>query len=86
MIYRLLEMAMARDVDKSKIYYHGTSSENGEKILKEGIKSPEIIHRARLTPIKGKQYITTSLRYAIIYAIGGDMIGDDYLYKNIRME
>ncbi len=73
-----LEMALARPIDKLKTYYHGTSGENGEKIIKEGIKAPEIVGKTRLSPVKGKQYITTDLGYAIIYAIRGDIFGTSY--------
>lgn len=76
------EMAMPRSEDLAKTYYHGTSNEsNALKIIKEGIKPPEITNRKSMTPVKGKIYITTDLSYAQIYALGGNMAGEDWNKK-----
>lgn len=70
---------------RSRTYYHGTSRENaGEQILKHGIKASDIVMPRKqikgpnLIPVPGKVYITSDLKYAQIYAIGGDLAGVDY--------
>lgn len=86
----IAEMAAPRDSDRAKVYYHGTSSEKaGESILKNGIEPGNIVmpekhkltktnqKKPNLTPVAGKVYITPDLRYAQIYAIGGDYAGHD---------
>ena len=73
-------MAMPRDIDFVKTYYHGTSTENAaNSILKNGINPPDLTLKKinKLTPVKGKVYITTDLGYAIIYALGSNSLGDD---------
>lgn len=69
----------------SKILYHGTKEESGKLILKDGFIDPkgtEIKYGDRkpsLRPQGGKVYMTHSIQYATIYAIGANMIGhDDY--------
>lgn len=83
----LSEMAAPRDADRAKVYYHGTRSEAAAKsILSKGIDPGDIAapekHKVtkgpNLVPVKGKVYITPSLQYAQIYAIGGDMAGHDW--------
>jgi hypothetical protein len=75
----IMEMALPNDTIKNKTWYHGTKSlQSAESILRSGyIKPPEIIVKksSQLTPVKGKTYITTNLEYAIIYALGANMIG-----------
>lgn len=80
------EMAAPRAADKSKLYFHGTSSEKaGQSILKNGIEPGNIVMPERykkskgpnLTPVQGKVYITPDLAYAQMYAIGGDIAGHD---------
>lgn len=76
----LIEMAMPRKIDFVKTYYHGTDNDKAAKgILKKGIQPPDLHinskYKGMLTPVKGKVYITSELKYALIYAIGGDMIG-----------
>jgi len=81
----LNEMAMPRKLDIKKKYYHGTTSANAAKgIMSKGISPPDITGvktpapKGFLKPVKGKVYITTDIRYALIYALGGDVIGSDY--------
>ena len=73
-------MAVPRDSDFAKVYYHGTSIEkNGESILKEGIKIPDLtLRKGKYRPVDGKVYITPYIFYAQIYAIGGDFAGNNY--------
>jgi hypothetical protein len=60
-------------------YYHGCSkTELGEKILQDGFLKPgneNITRGTKLTPEIGKTYATPNLREAIIYTIGGIMMG-----------
>lgn len=73
-----LEMAATRTIDKDKTYYHGFGLKgNLESIIKDGLKAPELKpgRGNALTPVRGKVYITPELKYAIIYCIGGDMLG-----------
>lgn len=74
----LIEMAMPRDIDLAKKYFHGTSDDKaGKGILTKGINPPdlEFKKKTQLTPVKGKVYITPDIKYALIYAIGANMIG-----------
>ena len=75
----ITEMAMPRDLDLKKTYYHGTDSEKAAKgILRKGISPPDLTTRkGLLRPVEGKVYITTNLEYATIYAIGANMVGSD---------
>ena len=63
----------------TKVYYHGTpSKEAAESILRSGIQPPDLSSRQGvLTPVQGKVYITPDISYAQIYAIGGDLAGND---------
>lgn len=86
------EMAPPRDADKGKVYYHGTPSEKYiEGIIQNGIQPPTMSSSSwgtnhYLKPVEGKVYITPSLRYAIIYALGGDYVGSDYSPRNYESE
>lgn len=67
--------------DAQATLYHGTSTTaRAKKIMKEGIKAQEDTAmgrtaRAALTPVQGHVYLTPSIKYACIYAIGGNMVG-----------
>lgn len=82
----LFEMATPLPIHKKTKYYHGTGSETfGEKIISDGyIRPPDLIFAKgpNLQPVIGKVYITPSLEYAQIYAIGGDIAGIDYVPKH----
>lgn len=78
----LFEMATPTKDHRSKIYYHGTASEDaGLSILKTGIQPGDIVMQRKsvkgpsLEPVKGKVYVTPELKYAQIYALGGDVAG-----------
>ena len=76
------EMAIPRELDLKKTYYHGTSTDNfGQGILKKGINPPDLTTKKKnnLTPVEGMVYITPNLEYALIYALGANMIGSDSL-------
>lgn len=77
-----IEMAVPREQDRARVYYHGTEFSNAEKIIRDGI-DPDATNlkydnrRSWLRPQQGHVYLTTDLKYAIIYALGGDFLGDD---------
>lgn len=79
----LFEMAAAPASLSTRTYYHGTSKQTvGEKILADGaIKAPEIADldsrygKSNQRPVDGRAYLSPSLRYAVIYAIGANMAG-----------
>lgn len=64
-------------VDTSGCYWHGTpDSGRASGILRDGIAPQSLEGRKGfLAPVKGMVYLTPSLQYAIIYALGGDMAG-----------
>jgi hypothetical protein len=83
-LQELFEMAAPSTAHKTATYFHGTSSEPaGESILQSGIKPGDVVVQKKtvkgpsLEPVKGKVYVTSDLKYAQIYAIGGDMAGTD---------
>lgn len=89
MFKKYLEMAAARPSDLTRVYYHGTSTATAaKKIMKEGIKPPDLTQRKEnaLTPRKGKVYITPHLEYALIYAFGANMVGIPFDPDYIRGE
>lgn len=67
----------------SNTLYHGTKEESGKLILKDGFIDPkgtEIKYgdrKSSLRPQEGKVYMTHSIEYATIYALGGAIIGSD---------
>lgn len=78
MRYRELTEAKPGEDMRRRIYYHGTSDdEKGRSILNLGIEPGNQGEHSRghLTPVIGRSYLTTSLRYGVIYCIGGDMLG-----------
>jgi len=79
-------LAEPRDVDIAKTYYHGTNkADNAEAILREGIKAPEIIGRGgKMAPVKGRVYLTSDIRYAILYTLGANAIGTDFNFLDER--
>ena len=67
---------------RSQTYYHGTDSEKAaQEILRDGIQPRAITmpgkakSRAQLAPVPDRVYLTEDLRYAAVYALGGDMFG-----------
>ena len=75
----LIEMAAPRRVDLNTTYYHGTpKTENAMSIMANGIKPPDLsAHEGYLRPVEGKVYITPEIRYAQMYALGGDLAGTE---------
>lgn len=80
----LLEMAAPTEELRSKKYYHGTSSEKaGLGILRDGIKPGDLVMPERhkpvkgpnLVPVAGKVYLSPTIMYAQMYALGGDIAG-----------
>lgn len=73
----LMEMAYPRESDFSATYYHGTSSiESVIGILRDESIKPSV-NRSRRTavPVLGRMYMTRSIYYALIYAMGGIKMG-----------
>lgn len=73
----VLEMATPTDFEKNKTYYHGTSSLKAAKLIKKnGIQPPDLSNRKGfLRPVDDMIYLTPSIDYALIYALGADMAG-----------
>ena len=63
----------------AKLLYHGTSNEAAaQKILREGIQpQKDESPRSMLSPAKGRTYLSPSIGYAAIYALGGDAFGSE---------
>lgn len=60
----------------NRTLYHGSYSSGAfKRITTQGLQGRADQTRHSLAPIKGRVYMTPSLRYAIIYALGGDMMG-----------
>lgn len=89
----------AREIIESEVpedfrgntYYHGTPNEAAAlEILRSGIK-PQTVDvqgnarstRAKLAPVVGRVYLTHSLRYAIVYALGGDYVGSAPILSHV---
>jgi hypothetical protein len=70
--YEIVEMAPSPEV-RAMPLYHGTKTEEAAKsILANGIQ-PGAVDRGKghLAPVAGKVYLTPSIEYATIYALGG---------------
>ncbi len=82
-LFELFEMAVPTPAIQSVTYYHGTQSkETAISIWKHGLdpKFTEIKYgdsNPFQRPVAGKVYLASELRYGIIYAIGGDILGHD---------
>jgi hypothetical protein len=61
------------------VLYHGTSREHeGNQIVSDGALKPGDLFEKRkgyLAPVPGHVYLAQNLKYAVIYTIGGDMLG-----------
>jgi hypothetical protein len=67
------EMAQPTETMRQQRYYHGVGSTTAaESIIQEGLKGQETQRKSLAAPIKGRVYMSASLRYAIIYALGGN--------------
>lgn len=59
-------------------YYHGADGETIRKIAQDGYVFPnDDPGRGYLSPMKGRAYFTKDLGYALMYALGADMVGMD---------
>lgn len=80
------------EMKMGKVLYHGTKESSGLAILKDGFIDPkgtEIKYGDKnptLRPQQGKVYMSHSLEYATIYAIGANMIGSDSFPSDAEME
>jgi hypothetical protein len=61
---------------KNKIFYHGTPLESrGQNIILDGIKPDLSTTEGLARPVDGHVYLSINLRYALIYLLGGDILG-----------
>lgn len=87
--HKILVVALRNIIrsDTEDIFYHGTDGKNLKNILKDGfIKVPTeelLIEKYGTTkdegtavPVKGRVYVTKDLGYALMYAIGANMVGE----------
>jgi hypothetical protein len=81
------EMPMPTPEMREQRYYHGTSKTSAaESILVNGLKGAEVQGRGQLAPVKGRVYMTPSIEYATIYALGGVMMGHEYFGRDLDAE
>lgn len=81
------EMPMPTPEMRSQRYYHGTkTTAAAEGILANGLKGVEIQGRGKLDPVAGRVYMTPSIEYATIYALGGVMMGHEYFGRDLAAE
>lgn len=68
----IIEMAIPTDPIRKMTFWHGTPTETiGKNILKNGLKVSEVESKSALTPVKGANYVTPDIKYALIYGMGG---------------
>lgn len=79
-----LEMAAPLQKHTGGVFYHGTRNEEAAKgIQSKGLLPDQVVSKGFLKPVEGKVYITPSIRYALIYALGGDVAGSaSYKYRS----
>jgi hypothetical protein len=90
LIFQLLEMAAIGDENsyyQETPLYHGTSKdEAGRSILAAEVVRPGNLGKTSIRkmyqPMGGRVYVTPSVREAVINAIGGIYMGDDYVRPN----
>ncbi len=71
-----IDEAAPSDKHRETAFYHGTPTTAAAKaIMKSGLKGQEVQGKGQLAPVAGRAYLSQQLRYAIIYAIGGDYLG-----------
>lgn len=69
----IIEMAIPTDPIRKMTFWHGTPTETiGKNILKNGLKVSEVESKSSLTPVKGANYVTPDIKYALIYGMGGN--------------
>ena len=63
----------------TKTWYHGTpKADRARDIYLNGLKPPEIARpKAHMAPVPGHVYLSPDLSYALIYALGADIVGMD---------
>lgn len=68
-------------------FWHGSKKLSGvAPILREGLKGRPTQEKSRMAPVKEGVYLTPNFRYAMIYALGGSVIGHKYIPSNIKEE
>jgi hypothetical protein len=78
-------MRLSELTENKNMLYHGTYKIKAARdIVRKGLRGAEIQGKSHLAPMKGRVYMTPSLRYAIIYAIGGVYLGSKYPKDHIE--
>lgn len=81
------EMAAPNEAMRAVPYYHGTDKTGSAMmIVQQGLKGAEIQGRANQSPLKDKVYLTDDLHYAVIYALGGVLMGHDMTRDDVATE
>lgn len=76
---QLVEMPTPTPEMKATRYFHGTkTTAAAESIMAHGLKGVEVQKRGQLSPVAGRVYMTPSIQYATIYALGGVLMGSTY--------
>ena len=76
-------LRVARDIlGMGSLLYHGTDKEAaGRQILSDRALKPgsDLVQKGSnfLTPVAGRVYLSQNLRYAVIYVLGGDILGSE---------
>jgi hypothetical protein len=66
------------DIEAADTYYHGGSGASIRQMAKDGyVMAPVETGKGYQSPLAGRSYLTKDLGYALIYALGGDMVGQD---------
>jgi hypothetical protein len=63
----------------TQVFYHGGSFDDSaiRDIFANGLKGREEQGRSMMAPVKNSVYMAKDFKYALIYAIGGNIIGSD---------
>lgn len=64
------------NIEATDTYYHGGSGASIRQMAKDGyVAAPLETGNRYQSPLAGRSYLTKDLGYALIYALGGDMVG-----------
>lgn len=68
----------------TQVFYHGGSFDDSaiQDIFANGLKGREEQGRSMMAPVKNSVYMAKDFKYALIYAIGGNIIGSDSPMSN----
>ncbi len=75
----LYKIAAPPDSLPQPVYFHGSSKEDGiSDIFAEGLEGRDVQGKGKMAPVKGGVYLSPDFRYAMIYAIGGVIMGSSF--------